>query len=387
MTDLFADAADTQLSALAPLADRMRPRTLDEVVGQDHLTGPNGRLRRQLAGGHVPNMVLVGPPGSGKTTLARLIAGETGMALHELSAVACGLADVRKVIADATQRLGANQRQTILFLDEIHRFNRAQQDALLPAVEAGTIRLVGATTENPYVSINRALLSRLVTFELRVLDATDIERLVREAVGDSDRGLARSRAWTIDDDAIEAIVSRAGGDARTALTLLEGASFVAPDDGGTGVVTEESVHEASDRRRIAYDRAGDAHYDTISAYIKSMRASQPDQALLYLAAMIEGGEDPMFIARRLAIFASEDVGDADPQSLLLATAALTVTEKIGLPEAAITLAHVTRHCAEAPKSRVAVNDIGAATRQVQEQGSPEVPLHLTNRKGGAGHAS
>ena len=378
MTDLFASAAADQRAALAPLADRMRPRALDELVGQEHLTGPKGALHRQLEAGHVPNMVLVGPPGSGKTTLARLVAAAAGMALEELSAVACGLADVRRVIAEATQRLGANQQQTVLFLDEIHRFNKAQQDALLPAVEAGTIRLVGATTENPYVSINRALLSRMVVYELKRLGRDELEGLLRRAIEDDVRGLARTRPWRVDDDALELIMDRSGGDVRGALTLLETASFLA-GEGDEGHLERHHVEDASDKRRVAFDRAGDQHYDTISAYIKSMRASRPGDALLYLAAMVAGGEDPLFIARRLAIFAAEDVGNADPQALLLANAALQVTASVGLPECRIVLAQVTRYCAEAPKDRTAIQDIDNSIAHVREHGSPDIPAHLTNR--------
>ena len=377
MTSLFDANADRIASEHAPLADRMRPRSLGEVVGQQSLLGAGGPLTAQLAAGHVPNMILVGPPGSGKTTIARLVAAEVGWHLTELSAVSVGVPQVRAMIAEARERLGAHEQPSLLFLDEIHRFNRAQQDALLPAVEDGTIRLVGATTETPYATINQALLSRVVTYELAPLTPDDMEALIRRAVADEARGLSRAGTIQVDEAAVARIIERSGSDARAALTLLEAAA--AQTTPGSRQVTAELVERASDARAIRHDRAGDQHYDLVSAYIKSMRGGDIEGATTWLAAMIEGGEDPMFIARRLAIFASEDVGPADPQALLLATAALQVTEKVGLPECRITLSQVTRYCAAAPKDRSDYDAIGAAQQAIREHGTPPVPLQLTNR--------
>lgn len=355
----------------------MRPASLSDVVGQDAIVGDEGSLRRQMAGEHVPNMIIVGPPGSGKTTIARLVADEAGMQLRELSAVAVGLPKVREVIAEADELLGAHGTQTLLFLDEIHRFNKAQQDALLPSVEAGVIRLVGATTEAPYATVNQALLSRVVVFELTPLTPDDLATLIERAVTDDKRGLSRAGDRTIDVEAVDLLIERSGSDARTALTLLEAAA--AFSEAGRSNITADDVREASDKRAVRYDRAGDAHYDSISAYIKSMRAGDADGAITYLAAMIEGGEDPAFIARRLAIFASEDVGNADPQALLMASSALHVTERVGLPECRITLSQVTRYCANAPKDRSDYDAIGAAMQAVREHGSPDIPANLTNK--------
>ncbi len=367
--DLFAGLVEDRLNAARPLAARMRPATLEQVVGQPALLGEDSFLRKAIQGDRVPSMVLYGPPGCGKTTLARVVAGATQAAFEELSAVSAGLADVRAVMARARDRLASGQR-TVLFLDEIHRFNKAQQDALLPAVEDGLVTLIGATTENPYYEVNSALVSRMRVLVMEPLGPDDIGALVDRALVDP-TGLAGR--VTLVADAREALVVRAGGDARHALNLLEAA---AAGVGDGAAVSLEEVRQAAGGRPIVYDRDGDAHYDTISAFIKSMRGSDPDAAVYYLAVMLQGGEDPKFIARRIVVAASEDIGNADPRALDVATAAARAVEFIGMPEARITLAQAATYVALAPKSNAAYRAINAAMEAVERDGPRRPPLAL-----------
>ena len=367
--DLFAGLVEDQLKSSRPLAARMRPVGLEQVVGQPALLGEGSFLRKAIQGDRVPSMVLYGPPGCGKTTLARVVAGATKAVFEELSAVSAGLADVRAVMARARDRLASGQR-TVLFLDEIHRFNKAQQDALLPAVEDGLVTLIGATTENPYYEVNSALVSRMRVLVMEPLGPEDIGALVDRALVEP-AGL--SGRVTLADDARRALLVRAGGDARHALNLLEAA---AAGVGDGDAISLEEVQQAAGGRPIVYDRDGDAHYDTISAFIKSMRGSDPDAAVYYLAVMLQGGEDPKFIARRIVVAASEDIGNADPRALDVATSAARAVEFIGMPEARITLAQAAIYVALAPKSNAAYKAIGAAMDAVEREGPKRPPLSL-----------
>jgi putative ATPase len=366
MSDLFADSAHEQLRELAPLALRLRPSRLDDFVGQRHVVGEGSALARAIEEDRVTSAIFYGPPGSGKTTLARIVASVTGAAFEEKSAVSASVADVRAVIAAAQDRLGGEGRRTILFLDEIHRFNKAQQDALLPAVESGLITLIGATTENPYFEVNSALLSRCQIYELEPLSEEDLVVLVR-------RGAAEIGA-ALSDELVSQVARRAGGDARAALNILELAWRTAESEGEA--LEERHIEDASRKRPVVYDKDGDAHYDFISAFIKSIRGSDPDAALYYLAAMLEGGEDARYIARRLIVHASEDVGMADSRALLVAVAAAHAVEHVGLPEARLNLAHATIYLARAPKSNAVITALGAASRDVREHGAIRPPKTL-----------
>ena len=366
MGDLFSDAARERLPQVAPLPIRLRPRTLDEFVGQEHVLAPGSALRLAIEQDRVGSTILYGPPGSGKTTLARMVANVTGAAFEELSAVSASVAQVRETIARARERLGAHGQRTILFLDEIHRFNKAQQDALLPAVEDGVITLIGATTENPYFEVNSALLSRSQLYELEPHSDEGLRRIAR-------RGAEELGAELTDD--VEALVAElAGGDARNALSILELAVQTARAE---GVELElRHVEDASTKRPLVYDKGGDRHYDTISAFIKSMRGSDPDAAVYYLASMLEAGEDPRFVARRMIVLASEDIGNADPRALLVAVAAAHALEHVGLPEARLNLAQAAVYLARAPKSNASYVALKEATRDVQERGNLRPPKSL-----------
>jgi putative ATPase len=368
-TEEPASRPDVGEAAGRPLAARMRPRSLGEFVGQEHLLARGSALRTAIEEGRPHSMILYGPPGTGKTTLARLLAVNARAAFEEASAVNAGRAEVRAVIDRARHRQQTSGERSIFFLDEIHRFNKAQQDTLLPAVEDGTVVLVGATTENPYFEVNSALLSRCRIYELRPLGDEHVLALLQRALG-AEHGIPD--APRVDDDALEFLAARSAGDARTALSALE----LAAETVGDGAITMRVAEDALQRSAILYDKGGDLHYDLISAWIKSTRGSDPDASLLYLAAMIEGGEDPRFIARRMVVLASEDIGNADPRALEVAVAAAHAVEHVGMPECALNLAQAAVYLALAPKSNASYEGIKRARAWVREHGTPEPPAAL-----------
>lgn len=372
--DMFEANRLQQLSSRAPLSTRMRPRSLDELVGQEHVIGEGTLLRKAIEADRLSSLILWGPPGAGKTTLARIVASTTRASFVAVSAVTSGVADLRKAISEAQDRLGMNGQRTVLFIDEIHRFNKAQQDAILPHVEDGTVILIGATTENPSFEVNAPLLSRSRVITLRALEDDDIKVIVRRALEDKNRGLGLDDL-TIADDALDFLANMANGDARFALNTLE---FAATGVGDDKVITENLVAEAAQRRAATYDKSGDDHFDTISALHKTLRGSDADAALYWLGRMLERGDDPLYVVRRLVRFASEDVGLADPAALELAMAAQQAVHFIGMPEGALALAELTVYLALAPKSNAIYKSYNQVREDVANTRNDPVPMHLRN---------
>ena len=374
---LFEHQRQQQMAKNAPLADRMRPRTFDEFVGQEHVVGIDRVLRRAIQADRLPSFILWGPPGSGKTTLARLIAGVTQASFQSVSAVTSGVADLRRIVSEARDRSGMHQEKTILFVDEIHRFNKSQQDVILPHVEDGTVTFIGATTENPSFEVNAPLLSRCRVFALQNLTPEEAEKIIRSALADDQRGLGEL-GLELEQPALEHLIDIANGDARVALNALETAAFATGVVEGATSIDLATISDALQRRSPLYDKAGEGHYDTISAFIKSVRGSSPDGALYWLARMIESGEDPLFIARRLVILAAEDIGLAQPEALAIAVAAQQAVHFLGMPEARIPLAEATVYLATAPKSNSAYMALEQALADVRQRAGEPVPLHLRN---------
>ena len=374
--DLFSRFADTD-RAMTPLAERMRPQSLDDFEGQEHLLAKGRFLRAAIEADRIPSMILWGPPGTGKTTLAKLLANHTGAEIVMFSAVSGSVKEVRAIIATAAERRNVYHKRTILFIDEIHRFNKAQQDALLPSVEKGVVTLVGATTENPSFSVIPALLSRCKVLGLEALSTTALSQIIVRAFNDKDRGLGFLEAQ-VEDDAIEFIAESARGDARYALTALELATHHAVEGDNPAVVDVACVEEASQAKALLYDKAGEEHYNVVSAFIKSLRGSDPDAALYWMFRMIEAGEDPLFVLRRMIIFASEDIGNADPNALQTVVAADTAFQRIGMPEGVYPIAQACTYLACAPKSNAQVDAIAMPKKDIRDHGPLPVPLKLRN---------
>jgi len=376
--DLFGREAEESATAEAPLAARMRPRDFAEFVGQEHIVGPGRVLRQSIEADRLSSMIFWGPPGTGKTTLAEIIASLTKSHFAPVSAVAAGVADLRRIVDEAKKRRRATGQRTILFVDEIHRFNKGQQDVILPHVENGTVTLIGATTENPSFEVNPALLSRCRVFTLKALTAKQVETIVRRALVDPERGLGKLLV-ELPEDALAALCGLADGDARVALNALELAVAATPaDDRGRRVITLPAIEDAMQSRALLYDKSGEQHYDIISAFIKSLRGSDPDAALYWMARMLEAGEDPLFIVRRMVILAAEDVGLADPNALLIAVAAQQAVHFVGLPEGYLPMAEAAIYLATAPKSNSGIAAYGRAKGAVEATGNLPVPLHLRN---------
>ena len=374
--DLFEYMRSTNMEKETPLAARMRPRTLDEVVGQEHIIGKDKLLYRAIQADKISSVIFYGPPGTGKTTLARVIANSTSAEFTQINATVAGKKDMEEVVGKAKELQGMYGKRTILFIDEIHRFNKGQQDYLLPFVEDGTLILIGATTENPYFEVNGALISRSIIFELKPIPAEAVKELLRKAVYDKDRGMGSYNA-VIEEDALDFLAQLSGGDARHALNAIElGIMTTRRSEDGRIYITQEVASECIQKRVMRYDKNGDNHYDTISAFIKSMRGSDPDAAVYYLARMLYAGESVTFIARRIMICASEDVGNADPMALVVAANASLAVERIGMPEAQIILAQAASYVACAPKSNAASEGIFAANREVEQSGNLPIPAHL-----------
>ncbi len=374
-SDLFAHRKGNL--AARPLAERMRPKTLDEFVGQEHIVGPGRLVSRAIESDRLPSMIFWGPPGCGKTTLARLVAKASGASLVSMSAVLSGVKDLRAAVAEAEQRRNMDGRKTILFVDEIHRFNKAQQDALLPHVEAGTVVFMGATTENPSFEVVSALLSRCKVLRLEPLSASHIETLLHRALTNEKRGLGKMQL-TIPEGILNLIARESGGDARRALNTLEVAASIASEGPQGRLIDKACVREALQRKMLMYDKAGEEHYNVISAFIKSLRGSDPDGAVYWMVRMLEAGEDPLFILRRMVIFASEDVGNADPRALQVAMDATEAFRFLGLPEGVLSMTQAAIYLATAPKSNSSLTTYAAARKDVRELGALPVPLHLRN---------